>query len=130
MNKQNILWVALAGFALGMIYLTFSSGSQFGAAPGGFLATTASTSRLVVGTSAGQLIASSTCVARVVTTEEAAIKFTVGDETPVSNGLGHTQAASTTVTYDSATYGCGSWRGISATGAATNVTLTEYLSFR
>lgn len=61
--------------------------------------------------------ANDTCKARVVTTRgDSAIMLSFGDKTngdfsstTLSAGIGHLQAASTTVVYDSGLYGCGRW---------------------
>lgn len=105
------------------------SGPALGGAPLGQMAITASTSRLVVGTSAAQMIATSTCISRIITTEGQPIKLSLGDEVPTAL-LGFLQAASSTEKYDSGLFGCGTWRAISASGAATNITLVEFLDFR
>lgn len=134
MNKINfgifisfLITVAILGFLLAF---NFSKKVEFGGAPPGFLAINASTSYLTVGATAEEITATSTCVARVITTEEAGIKFTLDDNTPSGGGLGIFQDASTTVAYDASVYGCGSWHAISATGATTSITLIEFRNFR
>lgn len=61
--------------------------------------------------------ANDTCKARVVTTQGlSAVMLSFGDKTngdfsstTLSGQVGHLQAASTTVVYDSGLYGCGRW---------------------
>lgn len=106
-------------------------GPAIGGAPPGMRAFNASTSRLAVGTTAAQIIATSTCVSRIVSTETTQIELLFGNEAnqdPVVGALGFIQAASTTEHYDAAIFGCGTWRAIAP--SATNITLTEFLDFR
>ena len=115
---------------VGLIVLTATMLTQktFGSAPSGLPAIVASsTLAYPVGTSATILFATSTCSARVITTREAAISLAFNGalgQTPTAIA-GHVQLASTTVAYDSGQYGCGAWRVISATGAATTVHVSE-----
>lgn len=104
-----------------------------GSAPQGYKADVASTSALVIGTTADFITATSTCVSRIVTTDgNTGVMFTFGDETGqtpnLAGTLGHFQAASTTIVYDSGTYGCGRWKAISDPASA--ITITEFTSFR
>lgn len=70
------------------------------------------------------------CKSRVITTNNNAIHLSFGDttgfgSTTISTGVGHYQAASTTVAYDSGLYGCGlvAARGLTASGT---VTISEF----
>lgn len=70
------------------------------------------------------------CAARVITTKGSYINFTLDDanggdvaSTTVGSTIGHLQAASTTVIYDGATFGCGSVWAYSP--ASTTITVSE-----
>jgi hypothetical protein len=100
----------------------FSSAS----APSGLKATVATTTKYVVGTTASKPFATSTCSARIITTVEKPIMIMFTDkkgESPTAV-LGHYQAASTTIAYDSGIYGCDAWR-IYGHDANSTITLTE-----
>jgi len=138
-KKEKLIGVLIVGLILSLATVVFvlnlnleKAQNKAGGAPPGFVATIASTSKMVIGTSAKQIIATTTgCVSRVLTTNNSAIFLTLGDEagqTPVSGELGHTQATNTQVLYDAAIYGCGLWKAISGTSAT--ITLTEWTSFR
>ena len=69
------------------------------------------------------------CNNRVVTTQGTEIKVLFGDATgltatSVSATVGHLQAASTTVSYDAALYGCGKMVGRAS--ASTTVTISAF----
>lgn len=69
------------------------------------------------------------CLNRVVTTQGQEIKVLFGDAigltaTSVSATVGHLQAASTTVSYDSGLYGCGKMVGRAV--ASTTVTISSF----
>jgi hypothetical protein len=115
---------------MGLIALTAMVLTQkaFGSAPSGLPATVAtSTFAYPVGTSQTVLFATSTCAARVITTRNEAVMLSFNEPAgQVPTVLtGHSQVASTTVVYDSGQYGCGAVRVISATGAATAVSVSE-----
>lgn len=65
------------------------------------------------------------CSARVITTtaQPIMLSFSTQSSTTLSGMIGHLQAASTTIVYDSGTYGCGYWTGYAF--GTTTVTLTE-----
>jgi len=115
---------------LGLIILSalFITQKSYGSSPSGLPSTIASsTSSFAVGTSQGLLFATSTCAARIVSTREAGVMLTFNEpvgQVPTAI-TGHFQAASTTVAYDSGQFGCGAVRAISATGAATTITVSE-----
>jgi hypothetical protein len=73
--------------------------------------------------------ASDFCLNRVITTQGSEIKVLFGDAigltaTSVSATVGHLQAASTTVSYDSGLYGCGKMVGRAS--ASTTVTTSSF----
>lgn len=75
----------------------------------------------------------SACISRIITTDGEAIFIKFGDHAgfTLTKDDGHLQAASSTITYDSALYGCGMWQGMSATASTTvQITATEFSDFR
>ena len=69
------------------------------------------------------------CKARVITTNYGGIFLSFGDttgfgSTTITNGVGHWQAASTTVTYDGELFGCGLVTGYAT--ASTSITVSEF----
>lgn len=93
---------------LAIMYLLGASASRVGAvAP--VSVSVATTSNPTVTSTAGTLFATTTCSSRIITTSASAIMLTFSDysgQTPTGS-FGHLQAASTTSSYDSGTYGCG-----------------------
>lgn len=70
------------------------------------------------------------CKSRIVTTNEDAILISFGDvtgfgSTTLAAGVGHYQAGSTTVAYESGIYGCGLMTALGETASGT-VTLTSF----
>lgn len=76
--------------------------------------------------------AQKSCTGRTITTNGTAIRFITGDPgngdvsstTLLASNIGLIQGVSTTVMYDSGTYGCGRWFAVAA--ASTTITVTEY----
>lgn len=69
------------------------------------------------------------CKSRIITTGATPVRLSFGEvtgfgSTTLSVTVGHYQAASTTIAYDSGLYGCGWWTG-RAIGATTTVIVTE-----
>ena len=96
----------LIGIIIGGLWF---NNSALGSAPPGAPATVAtSTAQSVTVAVAELLFATSSCSSRIVSTQGDAIKLTFSDfrgDVP-SQTVGHVQAASTTVAYDSGLYGC------------------------
>lgn len=106
--------LALFGVALFLSTL-LSSNNAIASAPSGLPATVATSSALSITTASLSIFATSTCSARVITTGSSAILITFTDvqgAVPTAT-LGHWQAASTTIAYDSGLYGCGTLRAFS-----------------
>lgn len=82
---------------------------------------TSSTENLPAATNIPNLVATSTCVARIITVGQITL-FTFNG-LPATLGSGVYQAASTTVAYDSGLYGCGAVNGMTAT--AETITVME-----
>lgn len=78
-------------------------------APPGLPATIFTVVNPTASTTAGIVMASSTCAARIVSTGVSAVNISFNDTLPTGT-LGVLQAASTTVAYDSGQYGCGTVR--------------------
>lgn len=110
-NINKILaWVGVAGIVIvGVFLYSTVNDSVLGSAPSGLPSTVATTSSPTVGTTAVLVFATSTnCASRVISTRQDAIRILFSDyagQTP-SDTIGHVQAASTTVAYDSGIYGC------------------------
>lgn len=73
---------------------------------------------------------SATCKGRLVTTNNDAINISFDDvtgfgSTTLAEGVGHYQAASTSVMYDSALYGCGLTTALGLTASGT-VTISSF----
>lgn len=109
----NITTVSLI-FIFG-VYLLFSSTSKVDSA-GWFPVHLQSATTTAVGPDTVKTLftdeTSATCKSRVITTSASPIMISFDDttgfgSTTISGAAGHLQAASTTVAYDSALYGCG-----------------------
>lgn len=88
------------------------------------IANYATSSAIVVGTTASTVLATSTCQARIITVPgTSAIMMTFNDKYTPTGSFGITQAASTTVAYNSGIYGCGALKIFSF--AAQNITVTD-----
>src|SRR3990167_1586223 len=115
--------VLFAGFLF-----VLSAINQAGAsAPSGLPATIATTSTVEIGPQLNKvLFATSTCAARIVSTatSTASFQFTGAlGTTSLTSSVGHQQAASTTVVYDSGVYGCGVMTGFAY--SSSTVTISE-----
>ena len=107
------------GVAVGLValviiaYSLIATNRVYSAAPSGLQATVATTSNIAVTTTQKLVFATSTCAARIVSTKASAITITFSDNPTAivpTGAVGHVQAASTTVVYDSGLYGCGALR--------------------
>lgn len=95
-------------------------------APPGIPAFVATTSQMTVNTTASRVLATTTaCSSRIISTVASPITISFSDRNGfVPSGLvGHVQAASTTVAYDSGLYGCDAMRIYSF--SATDITVTQ-----
>ena len=104
---------------------------SFGGATPGLYSTVSSSSETRIGSTSAETIFHTTfdCTARVISTTGRAIMLSFGSTTPTAV-VGHVQAASTTVAYDSEIYGCGQVRAyayeVSATVPSSTVGLIEF----
>ena len=96
----------LIGIIIGGMW--FGDRSLASAPPGAPATVATSTAQSVTIGVAELLFATSSCSSRIVSTQGDAIKLTFSDFTGLvpSASVGHVQAASTTVAYDSGLYGC------------------------
>lgn len=120
--------LSLTALALGLMYLL--SPVQYADSAGWIPAHIQTATTTTVGTDTVVTLfadqTSATCKSRVITTNNNGILLSFGDltgfgSTTLAVGAGHYQAASTTVAYDSALYGCGlvSALGLTASGTVT-----------
>ena len=108
MKKAILSILAVLAAALGV----GTGNVMLGSAPSGLPASMASTSQAAIGATVTTLVATSTnCASRIVTTVANPIRLSFGSpDQPIvqpSGTIGHLQAASSTVVYDSGIYGCG-----------------------
>lgn len=125
-NITRFLPVAIAVTAIvALLFLFGSIRDAKASAPPGLRTTVATTSPAAVTTSASVIFATSTCDSRIISTTASPIMLTFSENQNVvpSAIFGHLQAASTTVAYDSALYGCGAVQAYSFVNGT--VTLTE-----
>lgn len=129
MTKKIIISLIIALTLL--LGIEILSRRNFGQATPGLQAKVATTTlSRTIGTSQSLLVASSTCVNRIITTAGGSgggIYLTFSDIQGIvpTATTGHFQAGSTTVAYDSGLYGCDAVRAISATGANVTVSVSE-----
>ena len=123
MNKTKIKEIAIGTvvvlFVLWIASL-FPVKLPLGQAPSGLVTTVATSTKFTADATIRVLAATSTCTARIITTGAAAVLIDLSDRDGNNMlNLGHWQAASTTVSYDSGIYGCDLWR---IRGDATSIT--------
>lgn len=111
-----------------LVALSYNSSLSSASAPSGLPATVAtSTSPTVTTTQKLVFATSSACAARIITSRTAPLMITFSDvqgKTP-TGVIGHQQAASTTVAYDSGLYGCGAVRIYAYASSVITVTETR-----
>ncbi len=134
MNIKKFSLVDYVSILVGLISLTLLAFSFHDAprvdasAPPGLPSTIATSSTITLNTtSAFNIAATSTCAARIVTTNSQPIMLKFADNSGItlSTISGHLQLASTTVAYDSGQYGCGLMTGMVAGVGSTNITVSE-----
>ncbi len=115
--------------AIGFSYLSYKPDVIIGSAPDGVTAVTASSTVYTVAGTAVALFASSTsstsCASRAISTGVSSINLSFNPDITPTATLGHIQATSSTVIYDSGLYGCGPWKAISL-GASSQVNVSEF----
>lgn len=137
MTNKVINFTGIAALVLLVLASVVFQASRpaFASAPSGQPAYVATTSAITLGPTRAlnsSLFGTSTisetrsnCSARVITTtaQPIMLSFTTNSSTTVSATVGHYQAASTTIAYDSGLYGCGYWTAYAF--GTTTITLTE-----
>jgi hypothetical protein len=112
--------IAILAFLCALIVLS-SQRDALAGAPSGLPAVVATSSLMTISSTASLIEGTSTCSARIITTNTAPISITFSDKLGYvpSATYGHLQLGSTTVAYDSGQYGCGALRVYSYAGAGT-----------
>lgn len=108
MKKLQIIGLLVIGLVV-VVLIGFRDLKVNAEAPSGLPATVATSSPLLVTTTAKVAFATSSCATRIITTAGFPVRMTFSDyiaQTPTL-AIGHWQSASTTVSYDSGEYGCG-----------------------
>ena len=106
--------VIIGVFAALLVLILFGSHSVSAGAPPGLHATVATSSSPTLGaTSATVIVSTSTCMARIVSTGGSIVMLSFNDAQTPTGSFGVQQAASTTVAYDAAQYGCGQMKAFS-----------------
>lgn len=125
-NIIHIIQLVLVACILIAILPINSVKLQGGSVGAGFQSQIATSSTVQVGPQQNQTLFSSKtqCASRTISTLGNPIMVSFGGEITPAAGTGHIQAASTSVNYDSALYGCGAWTAYGFT-ATTTVTVTE-----
>lgn len=109
----SLAFCVLAVVVLFVLNMFFQPHQTYASAPSGLQATVATTSSPAVTSTAALVFATSTCAARVISTTGASgimIGFSDAQGFVPTGSIGHWQAASTTIAYDSGQYGCGAVR--------------------
>ena len=125
MTKINAVIGSLVAIIIVLIAIGTNgkNAGEFGSAPAGIIARVATSSPYVIGSTASTITATTSCIARVITTKTQPILLTFSDAYTPSSTYGHIQTASSTVAYDAEVYGCGLMRVQGM--AADTITVTE-----
>lgn len=123
------LLITSALFAVGVLLSSYA-GLVGASAPSGLPATLTVATTTTVGPQQNiTVFAAGECAARIVSTKAQGIMLLFADptngdisSTTLSGAVGHWQAGSTTIAYDSGLYGCG--RMIGYAGASTTITVS------
>lgn len=120
--QENKLLIILGSLlATALLIVAYASGilvnKASASAPSGLPSTLATSTQFAVTTTQQLLFATSSCSSRIITTRTQAVMLTFSDLSGIvpTAILGHQQAASTTVAYDSGLFGCGAVRVVSQT---------------
>ena len=119
---KKIIYCSLVVILALVVGFSWKDTKKADAVAGQLSASHATSSTITVSTAAVTAFATSTCAARIVTTNAQPVRFHFSDRDTftLTTAIGHTQGASTTVTYDASVYGCGLWTVISAGPAGTD----------
>ena len=128
--KENFIAVGIVLVIAMSGYLVFKAGER-AVSLGGALAgseakiATSTTSNLGAAGATALFSTSTGCTSRIITTTPIApIRLTFRDDDVPTATFGHIQAASTSVAYDSAIYGCGRWEAFSWVAQAVSISET------
>lgn len=135
-NIKSILVACLCFALIGVFVLMDRIGTTQASTPGGLSTATSTTQTVVIGSTTPVTIATqavnNNCSATIIKTGPRDMFFTIGSSTvaaPVVNGAGLLQLSSTTVAYNSETYGCATWQAVSyetsSSNASTTITITR-----
>lgn len=129
MTIKNIYIVLSALTLLGAaVFIAFQAQQSFGESFTGTATNVVSATSTAVGpdTVVTLFSVNALCDNRIVTTKDEAIRlsFRTIDGFAATNVVGHLQAASTTVAYDSGLYGCGAMTAIGLAASST-ITISE-----
>ena len=135
-NIIGFLGVTVLALVFALWVMSSTQNAQATAPQGMRSLVASSTVKVIVGTASPTTIfVGSSCAGRAITTVAQPIMFTIAtstdlDQTVEPTGIfGHLQAASTTVMYDSGTWGCDVWQAFGF-NASTTITVTEFKGFR
>ncbi len=127
--KYQILAVSSVIALLGIVFILSATSQPARAAnPPGIPAMVASSSVFTISNVAGGTLvfATSSCLARIVTTGSSTVMMSFSDNGFNPTGTqGHLQLGSTTVAYDASVYGCGSVRMFGFQGGTVSVSETR-----
>lgn len=128
MNKYILIGIALIiSLYFGFLAVKVGPVELGSALDGGAKGVVATSTDFLTKGTVLDLIGTTTCTARVITTGAEGLGLTFGDEQGdrLTGFLGHYQAASTTVVYGSENYGCGKIR-VRSEGAGVTIRITDY----
>lgn len=116
-------------FLTALLIITLRPSFSFGSAPSGLNSSVSSSTRVTLSDATATFLfaTSSQCASRAISTRGGAVVLTFSDRFGNVPGpvLGHVQAASTTVVYDSGLYGCDALRIYSFGAQVVDITETR-----
>ena len=118
----------LAALTLFLVTKYEVSGPALGGVTPGLSAgtTTVELIRNVTATASTIFEARRECASRIINTASTTLMISFGSSSPTAI-VGHWQAASTSVAYDGAIYGCGQWRAIAVSYTRLTLPTTPYV---
>lgn len=138
--KHKLIIIALLIVAVAVGFLASDRAKETNAsAPTGYQAHQASSSQITLTAyNEVQVFATSTCASRIISSAPTELMITLTDATSSSPnvpfrpsaGVGHKQAASTTVAYDSGIYGCDAWHIFNNSASTSIFTVTQFFGFK
>ncbi len=130
MKKKYFILSVLMLAVIGIFLSNYPPAKTSAQAPMGYLANVSSTTWMTItGGTAQQILASSSCISRIITIPGTEVFYTTEDSALApSVGIGHKLTASSTTVLDSGLYGCGKVTAFSA--STTKITVTEFTNFK